>query len=61
MADPSKLSHNGPRFTVESNAIEVPNRLSDSYERTLGQQLTGADQAVLAATGITLKGLTRAS
>jgi hypothetical protein len=37
MVDPNKLLHNGPRFTVESNGIEVPNTLSDSYETTLGQ------------------------
>jgi hypothetical protein len=30
MVDPNKLSHNGPRLTVESNGIDVPNRLSDS-------------------------------
>jgi hypothetical protein len=62
MVDLNKLSHNDLAFTVEPNTVEVLKRLRDSYERTLGQQsLTGADQAVLVATGITLKRLTRAS
>jgi hypothetical protein len=59
MVNSRKLSRNVLTFTVEPNAIEALDRLRDSYERTLGQQpLTGADQAVLVATGITLKRLT---
>ena len=59
---PNKLSRNDLTFAIEPNTIEVLNRVRDPYERTLGQQpLTGADQAVLVATGITLQRLTRAS
>jgi hypothetical protein len=61
MVDPNKLSRNDLTFTVEPNTLEVLKRLRDSYERALGQQLTGADQAVLVATGIALKRLTRVS
>jgi hypothetical protein len=62
MVAPNKLLRNDLTFTVEPNTTEVLKRVRDSYERTLGQQpLTGADQAVLVATGITLQRLTRAS
>jgi hypothetical protein len=62
MVDPNKLSPNILQFTVEPNSIEVLERLRDSYKWPLGQQpLTGADQAVLVATGMTLKRLARAS
>jgi hypothetical protein len=62
MVDAKKLSRNVLPFTVEPNTIEVLERLRDSYKRPLGQQaLTGADRAVLVATGITLKRLARAS
>ncbi len=56
MSDPSKLSRNVPPFTVVPNAIEVLERLRDSYkgfaERTV---LMGPDQAVLVAVEIALK------
>jgi hypothetical protein len=62
MVGPNRLSRNDLTFTVEPNTIEVLKRLRDSYESTSGQEpLTGADQAVLVATGVTLKRLTRAS
>jgi hypothetical protein len=61
MVDP-KLSCNVLPFTVESNTIEVPERLRDSYKWTLRQRaLTGSDQVVLVATVITLKPVARAS
>jgi hypothetical protein len=61
MVDP-KLSPHVLPFTVELNSIEVLERLRDSYKFPLGQQsLTGADQAVLVATGMTLKRVARAN
>jgi hypothetical protein len=61
MVAPNKLSRNDLTFKVAPSTIEVLKRLRDSYERTLGQPpLTDTDQAVLEATGITLKRLTRA-
>jgi hypothetical protein len=62
MDDPKKLSRNVLPFTVEPNTIAVLERLRDSYKEPLRQEaLTAADQAVLVATGITLKRLARAS
>jgi hypothetical protein len=56
MADPSELSPSVPLFTVVPSAIEVLERLRDSYrglaERTA---LIGPDQAVLVAVEIALK------
>ncbi len=56
MADPSRLLRNVPPFTVVPNAMEVLERLRDSYkglsERTA---LMGPDQAVLVAVEIALK------
>jgi len=61
VVDPDKSSRNVLLFTLELNTIVVLERLRDSYKKPLGQQaLTGADQAVLVATGITLKRFTRA-
>jgi hypothetical protein len=58
MVDPSKLSRNVLQSTVDPNSIEVLERLRDSYKVPLGQEaLTGADQAVLVATVITLRRL----
>jgi hypothetical protein len=60
MADPSKLSRNVSPFTVVPNAIEVLERLRDSYkglaERTA---LMGPDRAVLVAVEIALKHVAR--
>jgi hypothetical protein len=58
MVDPKKLLRNEMMFTVEPNAIAVLKRRRDSYKGPLGERpLTGADQAVLLATAITLKRL----
>jgi hypothetical protein len=61
MGDPSKLSRNLPPFTAVPSAIEVLERLRDSY-RGLSewQALSGPDQAVLAAVEIALKHVARA-
>jgi hypothetical protein len=60
MADPSRLLRNVPPFTVVPGAIEVLERLRDSYrglaERT---SLMGPDLAVLAAVEIALKQMAR--
>jgi hypothetical protein len=62
MVAPNKLSCNNLTFTVAPNTIEALERLRDSYKGTSRQRpLTVADQAVLEATGITLKRLTRAN
>jgi hypothetical protein len=62
MVDSKKLSRDVLPFAVEPNTIEVLERLRDSYKEPLGQEaLTAADQAVLVATGTTLKRLARAS
>jgi hypothetical protein len=56
MADPSKLLRNVPSLTVVPNALEVLERLRDSYKGLSEREaLTGADRAVLAAVEITLK------
>ena len=61
MADPSKLSRNVSPFTVVPNAIEVLERLRDSYKGLSEREaLSGADRAVLAAVEITLKHVARA-
>jgi hypothetical protein len=61
MADPSKLSRSVSPFTVVPNAIEVLERLRDSYiglsER---EALTGPDKAVRSVVEIALKHLARA-
>ena len=62
MVDPKKLSRNVPPFTVVPNALEVLERLRDSYKGLSEREaLTGADQAVLAAVEITLKHVAKAS
>jgi hypothetical protein len=62
MVDPNKPSRDVLVFTGEPNALEVLERLHDSYKAMSQQEcLTGADQAVLAAVEITLKHLARAS
>jgi hypothetical protein len=61
MADPNKLSRNVSPFTVVPNAIEVLERLRDSYKGLSEREaLSGADRAVLAAVEITLKHVARA-
>jgi hypothetical protein len=61
MADPSKLSRSVSPFIVVPNAIEVLERLRDSYlglsER---EALTGPDKAVRSVVEIALKHLARA-
>jgi hypothetical protein len=62
MVSPNKLPCNTLTVAVAPNTIEALERLRDSYRGTSGQRpLTAADQAVLEATGITLKRLTRAN
>jgi hypothetical protein len=62
MVNRNKLSRNVPPFTVVPNAIEVLERLRDSYKGlSEPEALTGADQAVLAAVEIALKHVARAS
>ena len=59
MADPSE--RNASPFTVIPDAIEVLERLRDSYKGLSEREaLTGADRAVLAAVEITLKHVARA-
>jgi hypothetical protein len=61
MVEPTKLSRSVPSFTVPPNAVESLARIRDSYKGFSEREtLTGADQAVLAAIGITLKHLARA-
>ena len=61
MADPIELSRNVLPFTVVPNAIEVLERLRDSYQGLSEREaLTGADRAVLAAVEIALKHVARA-
>ena len=61
MADPSTLSRNVPPFTVVPNAIEVLERLRDSYKGLSERAaLMGPDQAVLVAVEIALKHVARA-
>jgi hypothetical protein len=58
MVGPNKLSRNDLTFKVAPSTIETLERIRDSYKRTVAQQpLTDTDQAVLEATGITLKRL----
>jgi hypothetical protein len=62
MADANELSQNGLPFPRHMSAIEVLERLRDSY-KGLSECgiLTGADQAVRAAVEITLNHLAKAS
>jgi hypothetical protein len=61
MADPSKLSRNVLPYTVVPNAVEVLERLRDSYKGlSEGEALTGVDRAVLVAVEIALKHVARA-
>lgn len=61
MADQSKLSRNVAPFTLLPNAIEVLERLRDSYQGLSEREaLLGADRAVLMAVEITLKHVARA-
>jgi hypothetical protein len=61
MADPSELSRNVLPFTAVPNAIEVLERLRDSYKGLSEREtLTSADRAVLVVVEITLKQLARA-
>jgi hypothetical protein len=61
MADPSKLSRNVSPFTVVPNAIEVLERLRDSYKGLSEREaLTGPDKAVRSVVEITLKHVARA-
>jgi hypothetical protein len=62
MVNLNKLSRDVPPSIVPPNAIEALTRLRNSYQGLSGPgALTGPDQAVLAAVGITLKHLARAS
>jgi len=62
MVDANELSHNGLSFSRHKSAIEVLERLRDSY-KGLSEcgVLTGADQAVQTAVLITLNHLAKAS
>jgi hypothetical protein len=62
MMNANKLSRVVVPLTVPPNAVEVLERVRNSY-RGLSEPgaLTGADQAVLAAVKMTLKHLARAS
>jgi hypothetical protein len=61
MADPNELSRNVLPFTVVPNAVEVLERLRDSYKGLSEREaLTGADRAVLVAVEIALKHAARA-
>jgi hypothetical protein len=61
MADPSELSRNVLPFAVVPNAIEVLERLRDSYQGLSEREaLNGADRAVLVAVEIALKHMARA-
>jgi hypothetical protein len=62
MADPSRLSRTISPFFVVPNAIEVLERLRDSYKGLSEHDaLTGPDKAVLAAVELALKHMARAS
>src|ERR1700677_1128219 len=61
MADPSKLSRSVSPFTVVPSAIEVLERLRDSYKGLSEREaLTGPDKAVRSVVEITLKHVARA-
>ena len=61
MADPNKLSRNISSFTAAPSAIEVLERLRDSYRGLSERQaLSGPDRAVLVAVEIALKQMARA-
>jgi hypothetical protein len=61
MADPSMLLRNVLPFTAVPNAIEVLERLRDSYKGLAEREaLLGADRAVLVAVEIALKHVARA-
>ena len=56
MADPIELSRNVSPFTVLPSAMEVLERLRDSYKGLLERDsLSGVDRAVLAVVEMTLK------
>lgn len=56
MADPIELSRNVSPFTVVPNAMEVLERLLDSYKGISERDsLSGVDRAVLAVVEMTLK------
>lgn len=56
MADPIELSRNVSSFTVVPNAMEVLERLLDSYKGLAERDsLSGVDRAVLAVVEMTLK------
>ena len=56
MADPIELSSNVSPFTVLPNAVEVLERLRDSYKGLSERDsLSGVDRAVLAVVEMTLK------
>ena len=56
MADPIELSRKVSPFTVVPNAIEVLERLLDSYKGLSERDsLSGVDRAVLAVVEMTLK------
>ncbi len=62
MVDASKLSQSGLPFLRQSSAIEVLERLRDSYKGLSDSGiLSGADRAVQAAVEITLNHLAEAS
>jgi hypothetical protein len=61
MADPIELSRNVSPFTVLPNAVEVLERLRDSYKGLSERDsLSGVDRAVLAVVEMTLKHMARA-
>ncbi len=61
MADPIELSRNVLPFTVVPNAMEVLERLLDSYQGLSElDSLSGVDRAVLAVVEMTLKQVARA-
>jgi len=61
MADQIELSRNVLPFTVVPNAIEVLERLRDSYNGLSEREaLTGPDKAVRSVVEITLKHVARA-